>query len=61
MSKHPLNCPQWLKDYINMPTLHQAASESVVFMLLVVDTVSAEEVDVSMVEVVAEDVEEELD
>ena len=44
-----------------MLTLHQAASESVVFMLLDVETVAAEEVDVSMTEVVAEDVEEEVD
>ena len=44
-----------------MPTLRQAASESVVLILLDVDTMAAEEVDVSMVEVVAEDVEENVD
>ena len=45
-SKHPLTCLQWLQDSINLPTLHQAASESVIFMLLDVETVSEEEVDV---------------
>ena len=44
-----------------MTTLHQAASESVVFILLAVETAAAEEVDVSMSEVAAEDVEEEVD
>ena len=44
-----------------MPTLHQAASESVVFMLLAVETVVEEEVDGSLAEVVEEDVEEEVD
>ena len=44
-----------------MPTLHQAASESAVFMLLDVETVAAEEVDVSMAEVTEEDMEEEVD
>ena len=44
-----------------MPTLHQAASESVLFMLLAVETVAAEEVNVSIAEVVAEDVEEEVE
>ena len=38
-----------------MPTFHQDASESVVFMLLVVEIVVAEEVDASMEEVVVEE------
>ena len=44
-----------------MPTLLQAASESVVFMLMDVETVAAEEENISMAEVVSEDVEEEVD
>ena len=44
-----------------MITVCQAASESVVFFILAVETVAAEEVDVSMAEVAAEDVEEEVD
>ena len=43
-----------------MPTLHQDASESVEFMLLAVETVTAKEVEVSMTEVAAEDVEEDV-
>ena len=61
MSNHPLTCLQWLQDSIRIPTLHEAASESVVFMLLEVEIVAAEEVDVSMEEVMEEDVEEEVD
>ena len=38
-----------------------AASESVVFMLLDAENVTAEEVDASMAEVATEDVEEEVD
>ena len=44
-----------------MPTLHHDTSESVVFILLAVETVAEEDVDVSMSEVVTEDVEEEVD
>ena len=40
-SKHSLTCLQWLKDSIRLPTLHQGASESVVFVLLFVETVAA--------------------
>ena len=61
MSKHTLTCLQWLQYSIYLPTLYQAASESVVFILLSMETVAAEEVDFSMSEVVAEDVEEDLD
>ena len=61
MSKNTLPCLQWLKYSIHLPTVHQAASESVVFMLISMDTVTAEEVDISMAEVVAEGVEEEVD
>ena len=61
LSKHPINCLQWLQDSIHLPTLRQAASESIVFMLLAVETVAPEEVDVSMAEVVAKEVEEEVD
>ena len=43
-----------------MPIFHQAASESVVFMMLAVETVAAEEVDVSISEVAEEDVEKEV-
>ena len=43
-----------------MSTLHRTASESVVFMMLVVETVAAEEVDVSMAEVLEEYMEEEV-
>ena len=50
-----------MKDSIHLPTLNQTASESVVFMMMAVETVVAEEVEVSMEEVVAEEVEEELD
>ena len=42
-------------------TLHKAASESVIFMLLAMETVEAEEVYISISEVAAEDVEEEVD
>ena len=48
LENHPLTCLQWFQDSIHFPTLRQAASESVVFMLLAVDTVASEEVDVSM-------------
>ena len=41
-----------------MTTLHQDASESVVSLLLAVETVAAEEVGVSIEEVVSEDVDE---
>ena len=61
MSKNPLTCLQWLQDSIHKPTLRQASSESVVFMLLAVETVAVEEVDVSMAYVAAEDAEEEVD
>ena len=61
MSNNPPTCLQWLQDSIHLPTLHQAVSEGVVFMLLAVETVAAEEVDISMAEVVSEDVEEEVD
>ena len=44
-----------------MPTLHQEASESVVFMLLDVDTMAAEEMEVSMEVVVTEDMDEDVD
>ena len=47
---------KWLQDSIHLPILHQAASESVVCILLVMETVATEEVEVSMEEVVAEDV-----
>ena len=50
-SKHELTCLQWLQEYTHMPTLHQAASESAVFMLLAVETVASEEVDVLIEEV----------
>ena len=44
-----------------MSTLHQSASEILVFMMLAVEPVAAEEVDVSMSEVVTKGVEEEVD
>ena len=44
-----------LYTYVN---LHQAASESTVFMLLAVETVSVEELNVLVAEVEAEDKEE---
>ena len=44
-----------------MSTLHQAPSESAVFMLLDVETVETEDVEFLMEYVVAEDVEEEVD
>ena len=50
-----------MQDSIQIPILHRAASESVIFMLLAVETMEAEEVNVSMIEVVAEDVEEMVD
>ena len=56
--KNPLTCLQWLQDSIHLPTLHQASSQSVVFMLLAVDTGVEEEVDGSMIEVVVDDIEE---
>ena len=56
-----LTCLQWLQNSICMPTLHQAASESVLFILLVVETMATGEVDISMAEVLEEDVEEEVD
>ena len=49
-----------MQDSIHLPTLHRATSESVVFIMLSVETVAEEEVDVSMSEVVTEDVEEEV-
>ena len=61
LPKHTLTCLQWLQDSIYLPTLRQAASESVVFMLLTVETATVEEVDVSMAEVGAEDLWEEVD
>ena len=54
-------CLQWLKDFNYLPTLHQAASESLVFMLLAVETIKVKEVDVLMIEFVADEVEEEVD
>ena len=59
-SKHPLTCIQWLQDSIHMKTLNQAASESVVFLMLAVYTVATEEVVISMSEVAEENVEEEV-
>ena len=50
-----------MQDSIHLPAVHQAASESVVFMLLAVETVASEEVDVSMSEVVTKGMEEEVD
>ena len=50
-----------MQDSIHLPTLHQATSESVVFMLLAVDTVAEEEVNISMAYVVADEMEEEVD
>ena len=50
-----------LQDYIHLSTLHQAASERAVFMLLDVETVAVEEVDVSVEEAAVEDVVEEVD
>ena len=50
-----------MQKSIHLPNFHQAASESVVIMLLDVKTVVAEEVDVLMAEVLAEDAEEEVD
>ena len=44
-----------------MSTLHQAASESAVFMLLDLETVETEDVDILMAYVASEDVEEEVD
>ena len=61
MSKNPLTCLQWLQDSIHLPNLLKAASESVVFMLLSVETMAAEEVEVSMVEDVTEDVAEDVE
>ena len=50
-----------MKDSICLPTLHQAASKSVLFMLLAMETVETREVEISMAEVVSEDVNEEVD
>ena len=50
-----------MQDSIHLPTLCQDASESVVFMLLAVETVVMEEVKVSMTEVAAYDLEEDVD
>ena len=50
-----------MQDSIILTTLYQAASESVVYILLDVDTALAEEVDVSIVEVAVEDVEEDVE
>ena len=61
MSKHPITFLQWFQYSAHLPTLHQAASESVVFMLMDVETVAEEEVDVSMEEDAEEDVEGKVD
>ena len=61
MSKHPLTYLQWLQESIHIPTLHQADSKTVVFMLLAAETLAAEDVDVSISEVMVEDVEEDVD
>ena len=50
-----------MQDSIHITTLHKAAPESAVFILLAAVTVEAEEVEVSMAEVVAEDVDEKVD
>ena len=55
---HPLTCIHWLQDSIHLPTLRQTVSESVVFMLLAVETVAEEGVGVSMTDVLEEDVDE---
>ena len=60
MSKHPLTCLNYLQDSIHLTNLRQDTSESVVFMLLGVETVASEKVEISMTEVVEEDVEEEV-
>ena len=52
---------QWFQDSIRLPTLRRAASESIVFMLLSVENVAAEEVDVSMSYIMAEYMKEEVD
>ena len=44
MSRHPLTCLQLLQDSTHTPNLYQAASESVVGMILEVETVASEEV-----------------
>ena len=44
-SKHTLTCLQWFQDSTHLPTLNQADSKSVVFMLMDVETVAAEEVE----------------
>ena len=46
---------------MHLPTLNPEASERVVIMPLAVETVAAEEVGVSMIEVMSKDVEEEVD
>ena len=50
-----------MQDYSHLSALKKAASESVVFMILAMETVAAEEVDVSKTKVVAEDIKEEVD
>ena len=50
-----------MQDYIHLPTLHQAAPESVVFMMLAVETLAAEYVDVSMADITEDEAEEEVD
>ena len=55
-SNHPLTYLQWLQESIRLSTLHQAASESVVFIQMAMETVAMEDVDISMAEVAEEDV-----
>ena len=49
-----------MQDYTHLTAFRQATSESLVFMILAVKTVEAEEVDVSMPEVVVEYMEEKV-
>ena len=60
-SKHPIHFLQWFQDSIHVWILHQAASESVIFMLLAVEIVEVEEVDVLIAKVAAEDVDDDVD
>ena len=50
-----------IENSIHLPTLHQAASERALFLLMAIDTMAKEELDVSMAEVLVEDVEEDVE
>ena len=49
-----------MQESTRIPSLHQDASKSALFMLLAVETVAAEEVDNLVADSEAEDVEEEV-